>query len=97
MGYYVEIDKTDEKGKPLGSVHVGEVGLLHAVKEVEESLNKCGTNLLCCNPFPLSVLKGQTLENWILDAMDTVGVGQEKSLTFTIKVTLKVGQYDQSK
>lgn len=97
MGYYVEVDKTDEKGNSLGSTHVGEVDPLHAVEEVKESLNKCGTNLLCYNPFPLSVLQGQTLETWILDAMDSVGVDQEKSLTFTIKITLKVGQYDQSK
>lgn len=97
MGYYVEVEKTDDGGNTLGCVHTGGmISPAHAVNEVAESLDKCGTNLLCINPFPLSVLKGQTLENWIWDAMDTVEVDDEKTLTFNIKVTVKVGRYKEA-
>lgn len=55
MTYYVHIEKEDGKGKTLGSAYHGTIhDSDEAITAVSESLDKCGSNLTCYNPFTLS-------------------------------------------
>lgn len=89
--YYVDVDKTDDHGRNMGTSYNGQIRTPDdAVKYITESLNKCGDNLTCFNPFILGCI-GEPLDGYIMDNMPE-SVGEEKTIEFAIKVRITIGK-----
>lgn len=91
--YFVDIDKTDDFGYTMGSSYNGQIkGSDEAIKCITESLNRCGDNLTCYNPFLLGSLGGETLNEHIVENMPE-NSGDEQVIEFSIKVKIRIGKF----
>ena len=90
--YYVDIDKTDDRGHSMGSSYSGQVlDSDDAVKMISESLNKCGDNLTCYNPFILGCI-GEPLSDYIRENMPEESK-TEQVIEFSIRVKVRIGKF----
>lgn len=94
-GYYVNIDKCDEKGNTLGSHYNGAIkNSEEAINIVVNSLDQCGSNLVCYPPFMLSALGDMRLDDYICACYDQIRAGgEEQTIEFTIKVKITMGSW----
>ena len=93
MGLYVDIEKEDEKGSPLGGVYNGAIECPdEAIDTVVESLDKCGLLLTCGNPFYLSATGNARLDEYMRECYEAIeNDGEERTIEFAIKVKIRMG------